>query len=122
LYIYAGEDLPEGEEQEQPKPVAKQQPLPTAPKTAPKTDDKTKAGAKLTKTEMSTVWGVKNVEQTLARLERKIGYVYADWTDEEHATAREFLKVEKQRRKAETDKLRQEMQSAAVETPFDMGD
>lgn len=104
------------------KLVAKQQTLPTAPKIAPKTDDKPTAGGKLTKTEMCTVWGVKNVEETLAWLERKIGYIYQDWTDEEHETARGFLRVEKQRRKAETDKLRQEMQSAAVETPFDVGD
>jgi hypothetical protein len=122
LYIYAGEDLPEGEEQEQPKPVAKPQTPPTAPKTAPKTDDKPTDGWKLTKTEMCTVWGVKNVEETLTWLERKIGYIYQDWTDEEHETARDFLRTEKQRRKAEADKMRQGLQQAAVETPFDVGD
>ena len=104
------------------KPAAKPQTPPTAPKTAPKTDDKPTAGGKLTKTEMCTVWGVKNVEETLTWLERKIGYIYQDWTDEEHETARGFLRAEKQRRKAEADKMRQGLQQAAVETPFDVGD
>ena len=104
------------------KPAAKPQTSPTAPKTAPKTDDKPTAGGKLTKTEMCTVWGVKNVEETLTWLERKIGYIYQDWTDEEHETARGFLRAEKQRRKAEVDKMRQGLQQAAVETPFDVGD
>lgn len=104
------------------KPVAKPQTPPTVPKTAPKTDDNPTVVGKLTKTEMCTVWGVKNVEETLVWLERKIGYIYQDWTDEEHETARDFLRVEKQRRKAEADKMRQGLQQAAVETPFDMGD
>lgn len=104
------------------KPAAKPQTQPTAPKTTPKTDDKPTAGGKLTKTEMCTVWGVNNVEETLAWLERKIGYIYQDWTDEEHETARDFLRAEKQRRKAEADKMRQGLQQAAVETPFDVGD
>ena len=104
------------------KPAAKPQTPPTAPKTAPETDDKPTAGGKLTKTEMCTVWGVKNVEETLAWLERKIGFIYVDWTDEEHETARGFLRAEKQRRKAEAGKMRQGLQQAAVETPFDVGD
>ena len=90
-------------------------------KTDPKTDNTRESVEKLTKTELVTVWGVTSAEETLAWLERKIGYYIKDWTPEEHKTAREFLQAEKNRREAEKSKMRESLQSAAGELPFDMG-
>ena len=89
------------------------------PKTAEKRQEKPSAVQKLTKSELVTVWGVKNAEETMAWLERKIGFYLKDWTDEDHETARAFLNVEKQRRKKAADEMRQGLQNAAGNVPFD---
>lgn len=125
LYIYAGEDLPEGEEQEpqkeqpqQSKAVAKQQTPQTSPKIAQISQDKPRVGEKLTMDELISVWGVTNPQETLAWLERKIGYYLKDWNADQTATARSFLQAEKNKRAATAQRMREELAKADGETPF----
>lgn len=129
LYIYAGEDIPENEAEEQPKQkqktVVKQESLPTAQpkrettKTAPKTNDKKQSDGELTMTELVSVWGVKNPEETMLWLEKRIGVYRDEWTIEEHKLARDFVKIGYEKRKAEAAKMRQALQKAGGEVPFD---
>lgn len=126
LYIYAGEDLPEGEEQEQPKaqpqqpkPVARQQTPQNAPKTAPKTDETAKGVALLTVSEMVAVWGVENPDKTIAWLEHKFDTDMDDWTIEQHQQARDFLKAGKAKRDAERRAaLRADIANGGDDLPF----
>ena len=131
LYIYAGEDLPEddskpAEEDKKPnkpqKSAVKQPQLPQPTNNTAKAEEAPKKAdskpTKLTRTELVTEWKLNNAEEWIAWLEKKIGYVYDDWTEEEHATARAVLKATIDKRKAEADKLRKEAQQADVEKPF----
>lgn len=123
LYIYAGEDLPEGEEQEQPKPAPKAQPLPSTPKTAPKTNESRKVGEILTVSEMVAVWGVENPNKTIAWLENKFDADMDAWTMEQHKQAREFLRAGKAKRDAEKKAaLREELAKDDGEVPFKVSD
>ncbi len=85
LYIYAGEDLPEGAQGEE----------------QVETDDKEETFQPLTKSEMVSKWGVKNVEKTLLWYEDQLGMPYAEWGKEEHEAVREVLKQQKEKREAE---------------------
>lgn len=131
LYIYAGEDLPEDEgkpTEEDKKPSKAQKPAqkqPQLPQPTNNTEDTEKGqkkavskAEKLTRTELVQTWGLNNAEEWIAWLEKKIGYVYDDWTDEEHETARKLLKATMDKRKAEADKIRKEAQEADVDKPF----
>lgn len=119
LYIYAGEDLPEGEEQEQPKPVPKAQPLQNSPKTAPKTNESKKVGEILTVSEMVAVWGVENPDKTIAWLEHKFDMDMDDWTIEHHQQARAFLKAGKEKRDAaKRSAMIEQMSAAEGDLPF----
>lgn len=111
-----------GSQKQAQKPAVKQQQLPQAVDNAettgkPEKKAVSKAG-KLTRTELVTEWKLNNAEEWIAWLEKKIGYVYDDWTEEEHDTAREFLRSTLEKRKTEADKIRKEAQQAKVETPF----
>lgn len=111
-----------GSQKQAQKPAVKQQQLPQAvdnAETAEKPEKKATAqSTKLTRTELVTEWKLNNAEEWIAWLEKKIGYVYDDWTEEEHATARAVLKATLDKRKAEADKVRKEAQQAQVESPF----
>lgn len=111
-----------GNAQQPQKPAVKQQQLPQSTNNTEDTEKGqkkavSKAG-KLTRTELVQTWGLNNAEEWIAWLEKKIGYVYDDWTEEEHATARAVLKATIDKRKAEADKVRKEAQQANVESPF----
>ena len=106
-----------------PKKEEKKEQVNKEPKTDEKRQEQPSSIQKLTKAELVSVWGVKNAEETMAWLERKIGYYVKDWTAEEHETARDFLRVEKQRRKSAADEMRQGLQKAEGTLPFsDVGD
>jgi hypothetical protein len=96
LYIYAGEDLPEGEEEtEQPK-----QPQKTAQN---RTESKKEVNSfkPLTKEEILRFYGVRQVEQTVEWLEGKLGAQFADWNEEQTAWARGKLEAKKKQREEE---------------------
>ena len=91
----------------------------SAPKTAPKTNEKGKVGETLTKSELVTVWGVKNAEETISWLERKFGAYYEDWTDEHHSQARALLQAQKQKRENELQKMKEALQEDNEPLPFE---
>ncbi len=110
---------------EQQQEAVKQQPLPATqptretPKTAPKTNDKKQNDGELTMSELVSVWGVKNPEETMLWLEKRIGVYRDEWTLEEHKLARDFVKIGYEKRKAEAAKIRQALQNAGGEVPFE---
>lgn len=101
LYIYAGEDLPEGDggDNGEEKPKNK-------PADKPKTDKKVKSFEPLTKAEMVEKYGVSVPEQTAVWLEGRFGKELKNFTEEETAWARaELEKKKKQKEAAAREKL-----------------
>ena len=112
LYIYAGEDLPEGESADE-EQTPKNKPL-----SAPKTQDKQKYGERITKAEMVEKYGIKNVEEMIAWLEEKMGVRFKDWTADDNKEVRAFLSAQKTKRDVEATKFREELKNAGEEVPF----
>ncbi|MBQ3221167.1 MAG: DUF1071 domain-containing protein [Clostridia bacterium] len=117
LYIYAGEDLPEGEESEQPPKGKKRE---TDSKNPPKTHETRKPKERLTKSELVQIWGVRQVEETVAWFEQQFGKPLAEWTDEETEEARGFLEQRKIKREREAEKQREALRNADGELPFEV--
>ena len=116
LYIYAGEDLPEGDDgNEGGRGEMNDE---NKPKTTPKTQDKAKDGERITKAEMVEKYGVKNVEQMIAWLEDKMGVPFKEWTAEDAKEVRAFLGAQKKKRDAEAAKFREELKGTGAELPF----
>lgn len=113
LYIYAGEDLPECEEEEE-KPRTNQ----NTPKTVPISHDTQKVGQTLTKAEMVEKWGISNVEEVIVWFEGKFGVKYKDWTQEHIDAARGVLETRKIKRDNDLKKYREELKNAGGELPF----
>lgn len=116
LYIYAGEDLPEGEgeggEDNNVKPIQNK------PATGSKSNDKQKSFQPLTKSEMIGIWGVKNVEETVAWFESKFGVSYKEWDEELTEIARAKLKEKKEKREG-TERYKTELKAISdEELPF----
>lgn len=112
LYIYAGEDLPEGEgeggEDNNVKTIQNK----------PSNAQKSKAFQPLTKSEMIGIWGVKNVEETLAWFEGKFGVSYKEWDEELTEIARAKLKEKKEKREG-TERYKTELKAISdEELPF----
>lgn len=116
LYIYAGEDLPESEEENDGGMSAtntKNKPVNVA-----KTKDKSKGFEPLTKSEMVEKWGVKNAEETVLWFERKLGVKMSDWDEDMTNDARALLETQKNKREREARKMREELRNAGGELPF----
>ena len=114
LYIYAGEDLPE----EESGGDNKVKPIQNKPANTPKSNDKPKVFQPLTKSEMIGVWGVKNVEETLAWFEGKFGVSYKEWDEELTEIARAKLKEKKEKREG-TERYKTELKTISdEELPF----
>lgn len=112
LYIYAGEDLPEGEDGNNVETIQNK------PAHAPKSNDKPKVFQLLTKSEMIGVWGVKNVEETVAWFESKFGVSYKEWDEELTEIARAKLKEKKEKREG-TERYKTELKAISdEELPF----
>ena len=94
LYIYAGEDLPEDDDEPQVKPIQNK------PSTAPKTHDKAEVVKPLTRGTLLTEYGIENPEKTAVWLEGKFGKELKSFTAEETKQAREMLDKKKQERDA----------------------
>ena len=110
LYIYAGEDLPDGEEVDE-KPIKK-------PTQAPKVEEKGKSFKPLTRVEMTANYGVRNVEETIVWFEGKFGVEFAKWDEEMTMVAREKLRIKKEKREAE-ERANKELQAIGQEDiPF----
>ncbi len=112
LYVYAGEDLPDNAGDEQ---AGKNK-----PNFAPKSNEKQKSVPPLTKAEMVEKWGIKNVEETLIWFESKFKVQWKDWTDEHFEAARGVLEQRKAKRESEAAKMREGLQSADAELPFNV--
>lgn len=112
LYIYAGEDLPEGDDGEE-KPKNK-------PVNVAKSKETVKPFKPLTKAEMVEKYGVSVPEQTAVWLEGKFGKELNNFTEEETAWARaELEKKKKQKEAAAREKL---SKLGDEDIPFPMGD
>lgn len=110
LYIYAGEDLPDGEEVDE-KPIKK-------PTQSPKVEEKGKSFKPLTRAEMTANYGVRNVEETIVWFEGKFGVEFAKWDEEMTMVAREKLRIKKEKREAE-ERANKEIQAIGQEDiPF----
>lgn len=125
LYIYAGEDLPEGDGDNghngdnENKDGRGEKNAEKKQSSAPKTQNKTNDGERLTKAEMVEKYGVKNVEQMIAWLENKMGVSFKDWTADDAKEVRAFLGAQKAKREAEAAKYREELKHAGTELPFE---
>lgn len=95
LYIYAGEDLPEDEDEPQVKPVQNKA------STAVKSNDNVPAVKQLTRATLLTEYGVANPEETAKALESKFGKELKQFTAEETMTARAMLEKKKAEREAQ---------------------
>ncbi len=110
LYIYAGEDLPEDEDEPQVKPFQNK------PSTAPKTNDNVPSVKPLTRATLLTEYGVANPEETAKALESKFGKELKQFTAEETMQARAML----EKKKAEREAQKRLIDDADI--PFPMGD
>lgn len=106
LYIYAGEDLPEGAEEVPEKAKKTQQ---SANKAAQKPAPKYKP---ITEKELAEVYGVKDPKATIAGLEKQMGVPFAEWDETATIAARSWLDSRKKKRE----------QAEEVEPPFPMED
>ena len=89
LYIYAGEDLPEGAEEVPEKAKKTQQ---SANKAAQKPAPKYKP---ITEKELAEVYGVKDPKATIAAWEDKFGVAFKDWGEKETLQIRAWLGLKK---------------------------
>ena len=110
LYIYAGEDLPEDEDEPQVKPIQNK------PSMAPKTNDKAEVVKPLTRATLLTEYGIENPEKTAVWLEGKFGKELKSFTPEETKQARAML----DKKKAEREAQKRLIDDADI--PFPMGD
>lgn len=99
-----GEDKPKTsakqEKSEQPKQAQKTQPKPQ-PNQQPKQEQKpAETFQKLTKTEIVTKYGVKNVEATIAWFEERFGIPFDKWDEDATTVARSKLEDQKKKREA----------------------
>ena len=100
LYIYAGEDLPESEEvEEQEKPQISNG-------NRANSHDTQKRELPITKAEMVEIWGIKEVEKTVAWFEGKIGKEMRNWNDEEIKYVRQKLSDKKREREEKAASLK----------------
>lgn len=117
LYIYAGEDLPESEENANDggKSLTDGQ---NKSVNGAKSSENVKGFERITKTELIGIWGVQNVEETIAWFEKKFGAKFKDWTEEETEAARGILEQRKLKREREEKRVREGLQNAGGELPF----
>ena len=115
LYIYAGEDLPEDEDEPQVKPIQNK------PSTAPKTHDKAEVVKPLTRGTLLTEYGIENPEKTAVWLEGKFGKELRNFTEEETKQAREMLDKKKQERDAAKRVQSNLSRIDDADLPFSMG-
>ncbi len=114
LYIYAGEDLPETEDDDG------QQKHENKPTNAPKTSEKAKRFEPLTKSEMVEKYGVSCPEKTVVWLEGKFGKELRNFTEEETAWCRGELEKKKKEKEEENRKKMRMLDDSDI--PFPMGD
>lgn len=115
LYIYAGEDLPEDEDEPQVKPIQNK------PSTAPKTNDKPKLVKPLTRSELIAEYGLENPEKTVVWLEGRFGKNFQDFDGEDTIKARAILDKKKQERDA-AKRVQGELRFVGdADLPFSMG-
>ena len=115
LYIYAGEDLPEDDDEPQVKPIQNK------PSTAPKTHDKAEVVKPLTRGTLLTEYGIENPEKTAVWLEGKFGKELKSFTAEETKQAREMLDKKKQERDAAKRVQSNLSRIDDADLPFSMG-
>ena len=115
LYIYAGEDLPEDEDEPQVKPIQNK------PSTAPKSNDKAEVVKPLTRGTLLTEYGIENPEKTAVWLEGKFGKELKNFTAEETKQAREMLDKKKQERDAAKRVQSNLSRIDDADLPFSMG-
>lgn len=115
LYIYAGEDLPNDEagDNDDKKPENK-------PKNGANSNVKAKPFQPITKAEMVEKWGVKNVEETVAWFEKKLGVKMANWNEDMTNDVRAVLEAQKAKREREAEKMREQLKNTEGELPFDL--
>ena len=95
LYIYAGEDLPEGEEEPQGKHTQNK------PSMAPKTNDFASTVKPITLSGLITEYGLENPAKTVAALEGRFGKELKNFTEEDTKQARAILDKKKAERDLE---------------------
>lgn len=115
LYIYAGEDLPEDEDEPQVKPFQNK------PSTAPKSNEKTEMVKPLTRGALLTEYGIENPEKTAVWLEGKFCKELKNFTAEETKQARAMLDKKKQERDAEKRVQSNLSRIDDADLPFSMG-
>lgn len=115
LYIYAGEDLPEDEDEPQVKPIQNK------PSTAVKSHDKAEVVKPLTRSVLLTEYGIENTEKTAVWLEGKFGKELRAFTAEETKQARAILDKKKAERDAEKRVQSNLSRIDDADLPFSMG-
>ena len=115
LYIYAGEDLPEDEDEPQVKPIQNK------PSKAVKSHDKAEVAKPITMSELITNYGLENPAKTVAGLEGKFGKELKYFTADETKQARAILDKKKAERDAEKRVQSNLSRIDDADLPFSMG-
>lgn len=121
LYIYAGEDIPnedndnDGADKQTPPQLKQPQ---NGAKTPPKSNETPKAFQPITREEIMRKWGVKQVEETIAWFERKFACKMQEWDEELTDMAREFLAQKKAKREEDEKRKNTLSQIDCEELPF----
>ena len=89
------------------------------PKKAPKSNDNKKSFLPISRTEMLTEYGVKNVEEMVCWLEKQFQKKMKDWDKQDCDEIRAFLGAQKEKREREAKKLKEGLLSADGELPFE---
>lgn len=131
LYVYAGEDLPEADEVEQPQPTqghnVAQKGVQT-PKTERKVEvqgriqeeEKTAKNKPLTRSELVQVWGIKNVEETVVWFEGKFGKELSKFDIVDTEKARIILQQRKDKKEQEERKAKEALERIDGDLPFNV--
>lgn len=99
---------------------ADDQPPENKPKNGANSNVKAKPFQPITKAEMVEKWGVKNVEETVAWFEKKLGVKMANWNEDMTNDARAVLEAQKAKREREAEKMREQLKNTEGELPFDL--
>lgn len=94
LYIYAGEDLPEGEENASEGSRGETNGK-NKPSNGNKTNDKAKSFEPITEKEMREIYRISEPKKHIEFYERQLGVKYADWGQEETEAVRSVLEDRK---------------------------
>ncbi len=125
LYIYAGEDLPESEDEHSTEIKQDKRPAQnaeTVQKTAVKKEEQ-QTFKPITRDELLNVWGVADVEKTIKWYAEQLGVAFEQWGKEECEAVRAVLQSQKEKKKLAEQQRKAGLNSISdADLPFPKGE